>query len=197
MHNLFFNEVPDLPGEIWLPIPNTLDIYHCSNLGRIKRVHVTKQGLVKTQLLKPSVSSAGHLSISLTTSKRYRIAAYMSRIMLMTFSPHPLQDQLEVIHRDCNLLNVSLDNLSWETKSETIIHRNGCTGYRGRRRIKEKEYIKKNGKKAVKAVTVSDIQILQMFEMYSKGISQTQIAKHFNVSQPYVSRVLNHKLRTI
>src|SRR5687767_1478462 len=44
MNNLFFNPIADLPNEEWRPIPDTNDLYHVSNLGRIKRIAVNKQG---------------------------------------------------------------------------------------------------------------------------------------------------------
>lgn len=71
------------------------------------------------KLLKPFRTAKGFLCIRLSNENGRRTFR-VSRLVMLTFNPHPNQDRLVVLLKDGNKDNVSLDNLKWESKSENI-----------------------------------------------------------------------------
>lgn len=90
--------VPDLPGEIWKPFEEK---YEVSSLGRVRYV-------VKDILC--AVHSANENSMSLVNinSKTYRIDELVAKVFL------DLEDDQCVYHKDGDIHNYVLDNLSLE-----------------------------------------------------------------------------------
>lgn len=104
----------DLPGEIWLPIPD-YENYHGSNFGRIKSFKGSKQ-----RILKPSITRYGYLQVFL--SKKSKDKPFeIQRLVAQLFVPNP-ENKLEVNHKDGNKFNNHVSNLEWVTHSENMQH---------------------------------------------------------------------------
>lgn len=103
--------VPDLPNEIWRPIP-TLDGYKASSLGRIKAASkpvVLKGGVVMSneRILKQQSTYQGYLSVIINGSPRF-----VHRLVALAFIPNP--GSLPCVnHKDENKANPKLENLEW------------------------------------------------------------------------------------
>lgn len=106
--------VPDLPNEIWRPIP-TLDGYKASSLGRIKAASkpvVLKGGVVMSneRILKQQSTYQGYLSVTINGSPRF-----VHRLVALAFIPNP--GSLPCVnHKDENPSNNCVENLEWCTQ---------------------------------------------------------------------------------
>lgn len=115
-------EVPDLPGERWLPIPGYVGIYEVSDLGRVRSVPRTvthsdgNESTYRGKLLRPQVSKAGgyhHVQLSLNSVVK---TTHVHRAVMAAFVG-PLPDGLQVCHGDGDPTNNALDNLRYDTPS--------------------------------------------------------------------------------
>jgi len=88
----------------------------------------------------------------------------------------------QACHNDGVKINCRADNLRWgtpvENRADQELH---GTGVRGERHHKAK---------------VSDADLAQVFQWNAEGKTQTEIASRLNVSQAWVSRILNGKRRS-
>lgn len=128
----------DMPGEIWKPIPKYENLYHVSNLGRIKSLErkqyvvdsLGRKGektIAKTKILKQSViRGRKYLSITLCKNATYR-RQFVHRLVLSTFSSNEL-NYPQVDHINTDTFDNRLQNLRWVTAKDnsknpfTILH---------------------------------------------------------------------------
>lgn len=103
----------DLPGEIWLPVPNH-ESYQVSNYGRVKSF----KG--KAKILKPSCLPTGYLFVGLHKGGK-QTKLLIHRLVALTFIPNP-DSKPEVNHIDGHPLNCHVSNLEWCTRSENLSH---------------------------------------------------------------------------
>lgn len=104
----------DLPGEIWLPVPEWEERYHVSTFGRVKSF----KG--KTKILKPSCLPTGYLFVGLHKGGK-QTKLLIHRLVALTFIPNP-DSKPEVNHIDGHPLNCHVSNLEWCTRSENLSH---------------------------------------------------------------------------
>lgn len=99
--------------EYWVPIPGYEDLYHCSNLGRVKSL--ARRGH-KDRILKPQVDKSGYQRVTL-----YRNDGgdkkYTHHIVTETFLG-TLPDGMERRHLNGNPADPRLENLQYGTSSE-------------------------------------------------------------------------------
>lgn len=104
----------NLPGEIWLPVPNHPD-YMISNLGRALSIK-TFSKLLKTD------ESTGYQRVMLCGGNGLMKRYYVHRLVYSTFNPGKDIDNLVINHIDGNGLNNKLDNLEAITQIQNIMH---------------------------------------------------------------------------
>jgi len=100
-----------LNREIWKPIPGFENLYHASNLGRIKTL---KTGLIRTG----HKQYKGYLKVGLY-SNYVKNNYFVYRLVMASFKG---PSQLEVNHLDGNKENNSLSNLEYATALENSRH---------------------------------------------------------------------------
>lgn len=137
------DRIPDLPNEIWYPLPFDPTGYEISNLGRVKSLikivpgrHYRKE----ERILKNGVSAQGYLRVVITQNDR-KITIVIHRT-LWEVAYGDIPENFRVGFLDNNKLNVNLLNLylykakapavqKRETKQQKLIRQR-----RERKRIK-------------------------------------------------------------
>ena len=116
--------------EIWKPLAGYEDSHEASNLGRIRSIDRVinsgsrwgrrpekRKGRVLWQLTNPD----GYQCVRIKKNskvKEYRV----HRLVALTFLGAPLDDSMEVNHKDGNKKNNRVDNLEWVTHRENCIY---------------------------------------------------------------------------
>lgn len=171
-----FNRKTDfrnLDGEIWKPI-NWMDHYEVSNKGRVRSdrrtYDVQNMSFCDYRLIQLDDNGSGYQFV-----KTPKHRAYVHRLVAEAFVPN--RERLsQVDHLDGNKKNNSAVNLEWVTGLENVRRaiRNGqiSSGIGSPRGIFDESDLKR-----IKA-------------LYSKGVSQTEIAKTLGTSLSNVNNVL-------
>ena len=159
--------------EIWKPVKDYEELYQISNLGRIKslpKFHRTSKNYssigywTKEKILKTRINTHGYEMATLC--KNYKIFnASVHRLIAIAFIPNP-ENKPIINHKNGNKIDNRVENLEWVTYSENNNHayetglhdskKNGRTGKRRPLTIKEKEYISKMTKLAMKRPDVQE-----------------------------------------
>lgn len=114
--------IPDLPGEVWLPIPGERDWYRASNLGRVKTLphtHDYANGIKHWhpgKLLEPRLAGR-YYSVELGKGRVKRV----HRLVAAAFIG-PLPDGLQVNHMNGDRFDNRAANLEYVTGSENMQH---------------------------------------------------------------------------
>lgn len=130
--------------EYWKDIPEYEGIYQVSNLGNIRSLdRVSKIGRnLKGRLLKLTQNRFGYLRFTAENLKGIK-TLHVHRVVLLTF--RPINEKLQVNHKDGNKINNKLENLEWCTDSENKIH-----AYKNGLMIAGNEYTKTKIRKNLK-----------------------------------------------
>lgn len=114
--------------EIWKDIEGYDGIYMVSNLGRVKSLPRSCQGLnaSKEIILKQSEDKDGYLLVGLHKNGKSKTVR-VSRIVAKAFIPNP-NEYPDVNHKDENNQNNRVDNLEWCTTQYNLTygHRLDC-----------------------------------------------------------------------
>jgi len=154
--------------EIWKDIPRYVGLYEVSNMGRIKSYK--RKGQPYNRIRKPMMLSNGYRNIDLSKNN-HRSLHKISRIVAEIFIPNP-ENKPCVNHIDGDKLNDNVDNLEWCTYSEN-----------------QKHAYKLGLKKKVAKLNEFQVRVIRKI----KDMTNTEIAKIFNVKQPAISQIKNHK----
>jgi hypothetical protein len=122
---------PDIPegdplqleGEVWKPIifPDHIlkkEVFHISNLGRIKSFKRKKQ---IGKILKPNTSGA-FAFIEVLDDENDKEPFSLHKLAALAFLNKPSLEHLFIIHKDHNQKDFSIQNLQWATKEEKEAH---------------------------------------------------------------------------
>jgi hypothetical protein len=183
-------EAIDLPDEVWNRIDDVND-YFFSNLGRVKRDVLLRNGNRQNILMKPSLYN-GNLSVGLTIGSKNKVRTTVARLILMAFNPHQDQQKLFPAHLDGDVTNNKIQNLKWMTKKEFREHKTKVGHLRPY--LKTKTYMNKRGKIKTRPVVFSDADLNKIKELYNLGISQKKIADMVGATQGYISLVVLNKI---
>lgn len=140
---------------------------------------VTEDGRVfkNTKELSYSINVRGYKILKVTLHGR-QFNKKVHRLVAETFIPNP-NNYSDVNHIDGDKLNNHVSNLEWCTRKYNINH-------------SYKLGLSKTGEYRYNAKLTND-DCSEIFEAHEAGISQRDIAKHYNVSQPTISGILSRK----
>ncbi len=94
--------------------------YQVSNLGRVKSL--VKAYRRTERILKGSPNTTGYILVQLYPQPRERKSLLVHRLVMMTFQPNPVMNELEVNHKDLDITNNSITNLEWVTEQGNKEH---------------------------------------------------------------------------
>jgi hypothetical protein len=173
-------------SEIWKPIEGFSCNYQISNLGRVKRVKETKDG-IKEYLLTPN-SSNRYINIGLFKDSKQKNCK-LHRLIAIAFIPNP-SNKPQVNHINGDKYDNRIENLEWCTCKENVRH-SWDTGLRFFTETQKKSNtLRLKGKKGKDSFcSKSIVSECGKYNFYS----QKEAAIFFGVSDSYMSSMLNGK----
>lgn len=94
--------------------------YQVSNLGRVKSL--VKAYRRTDKILKPSPNSVGYMLVQLYPKPRQRKSFLVHRLVMVTFQPNPVMEELDVNHKDLDINNNQISNLEWVMDKQNSEH---------------------------------------------------------------------------
>jgi hypothetical protein len=167
--------------EIWKDIAGYEGLYQVSNMGQVKtmsRLHREDRPYVKKErVMKPPVNSVGYPQVALYKNKKGVI--YSVHKLVATAFIKRLPEHQVVNHKDGNKQNNLVSNLEWCTYGQNQKHaiRTGLIRLR-------------KGKERIDA-SLSDIQRLEIYNLYLAGGRRVEIAQKYGVVRQTVSNIIN------
>lgn len=136
-------------------------LYQVSSDGKVFSIRTNKH-------LKPQISGRGYLDVTFHCNG-IKIVNRVHRIVAELFIPNP-NNYHDVNHKDGNKFNNQASNLEWCSRTQNLQHAYD-TGLRRKK--------------------ISDNDKSEMIEANLAGISQADIARHYNVSNAIICRIMN------
>lgn len=162
---------------MWKDVVGYEGIYQVSNIGQIKRI-LAAQGAQPNKLLSPTVEGSGYLCVHLYKNRK-TTTHRIHRLVLQAFIGSPPSSKHEARHLDGCRTNNNINNLKWGTRSENVQD----AIKHGTAAIGTKNAGAKFTKKNIKTIRY----------LLSTGMSNTAIAKQFNVSNSIISDIKLNK----
>jgi hypothetical protein len=146
--------------------------YEVSNSGEIRII-------AKNKIISQRTSKDGYKKLNLYDGKLHTRSTH--RVVLEAFKEKPKIKGIQCNHIDGNKLNNYADNLEWCTGSENTKH----------------AYLMGlcNHQKTGKRKKLSNEDVTRILKLLRFRVKQSIIAKHFKISQPYVSEIKRGKKR--
>ena len=104
------DNVENLPGEVWKPIPRTDGKYFASNKGRIKSLYY-----YKAKVLNPFDNGHGYMKVLILGKKRY-----VHSLVALAFLGEPEPGKDTVHHKNANRKDNRIENLCYLSLAENI-----------------------------------------------------------------------------
>lgn len=115
---------------IWKPVKGYEGLYEVSTLGQVRSLPRVKRGkfrkngsqsyhTTKEKLLKPKVAMDGYFTVTLCDKNGSRKFCRVHRIVATAFIDNPYNNEI-VRHKDENILNNCVENLTWVTPRENL-----------------------------------------------------------------------------
>lgn len=160
--------------ETWLPVVGWEIYYEVSDLGRVRRRANSPARYKTEKVLSPKTckredNHKGYKQVTLKNDAMGAKTLYVHRLVCEAFHGASPTAQHQCCHNDGDPHNNHASNLRWDTRAaneaDRILH---GTHNRGERHGMSK---------------LTDVQVLEIKELLSKGYSQRSVAKRFGVSQ--------------
>jgi len=190
--------IPGQTQERWLPIPG-FPGYDVSDQGRV-RSYWRRVGLgpgngskfvldiQSHKILKPGVSKLGYLIVhpKRDDGKRHNITVH--KLVLITFVG-PCPPGMEACHDNGKPANNDLTNLRWDTpkNNQADRHKHGTDYYPG-----PNCPVPQKGE-ANHSAKLTEIQVLEIRNLHTRGFPQVNIAKMFNVHKATINDIVIRK----
>lgn len=165
--------------EVWKDIPGYEGLYQVSNVGRVKSLErkITRSDgrlcTIKEKILKDRIGSSKRPYVALFKERNRKDVMIHVLVALSFIGERPKDYQ--VLHKDGDILNNRLENLSYDTRQQNAIdfYRYGQNG--------------SNGK-----LSIDDV--VEIRKLYKTGnYLQRELSESFGVSQNQISRIVNKK----
>lgn len=165
--------------ETWRDIPDYEGLYQVSTLGRIKSLErkiIRSNGRVftiKEKILKDRIGNSKRPYVALFKDQKRKDVMVHTLVALAFIGERPKDYQ--VLHKDGDILNNRLENLSYDTRQQNAIdfYRYGQNG--------------SNGK-------LSTDDVVKIRKLYKSGdYLQRELSDLFGVTQNQTSRIVNKK----
>lgn len=166
--------------EVWVAIKG-FDFYEVSNFGRVRNLIYRGSSVKKNvQVLKPYVTKAGYLRVSLSKDKKcyYKL---VHRLVALAFLDNS-ENKPFVDHKDNNTVNAHVNNLQWATPKEN----NQMAFDRGRNPVKS--WLGKSGAEHNKSKKVRCDTLAIIFG------SASEAARELGMQQSSISKVCRGEL---
>lgn len=157
----------------WRPVPGFEEHYAVSDEGQVKRIGAPGRGTRPGAVLRYRYTTAGYPTFMACVECETHVVSIHRAVMIAFNSPPPFPEA-EVNHKDGVRANCHKDNLEWVTSSQNKIHAYQ-TGMRTRKLTEEQ---------------ISEIRTLYG----SGGVSQTELAHSYGVSQRMVSMIVRKEI---
>lgn len=168
--------------EEWRPVVGFEGLYEVSDKGRVKSLARIVKGKIGTtkrlkgKILRPKISNR-YQRVWLCRDGFKKIYG-IHRLVAQAFIPNP-QNKPQVNHIDANPANNFVSNLEWVTISENVAHA-----------VKIGNKVGLRGEDSPSA-KLTNLQRLEVRELYRSGHKQSKIAKAYGISQSAVSFIVN------
>ncbi len=152
-----------ITSEEWRDIPD-FPRYQASSLGQIKSFCG-----IQSRILSPNIGSRGYCKVRITHKSGRIVSQNVNILVLAAFhGPKPF---LKAVcrHKDGNKLNNREDNLLWGTYQDNL---HDAVGHGTRVKV------------------MFPKQVDQVIAMDAAGILRSEIAEHFGVTRPQITKVL-------
>jgi hypothetical protein len=160
--------------EVWKDIPGYEGKYQASNLGRIRsldRPRFKGRVLKHDKRLSSKDRKRAYYTICFSVDG-FTKYEYVHRCIAKTFVENP-ENKSEVNHINGDKLNNAVSNLEWINRKDNCKH--------------SRSVLRKRGK----SLTVD--QVLEIIELYGKGMMMKDIAKLYKIRKLTVGEILNEK----
>lgn len=167
----------------WKSISGLNDKFSININGKIKRnkhplkINNHPKNKIRSypeRILKPDICN-GYYRIALWWGNKIIMRDYLHRIIAKEFIPNPNQYKY-INHKDGNKLNNSLENLEWCTATHNACHakNNGLNNNRLENHANAK---------------LTNIEVSFIKEMFSLGVSDSDIAEAYNCSRGTINSI--------
>ncbi len=156
--------------EKWKDVVGYEGRYEVSDRGRVRSLKYNRQQFSK--VLQPRTHDQGYLGVCLCADGKTRQQFIHALVLSAFVGPRPRGFCCD--HRDGNRANNAVGNLEWVTYSENA--------FRGVRTCGEKNHHAKMTK--AKVITIRKLHA-------QGGITQRELARQCEVSQPSISRIVS------
>lgn len=160
--------------EEWREIPGSEGRYEVSDQGRVRSYRYHKQWHTEPLYLSTFVSNLGYVYQRLYIAGTDKNHGVHRLVMLAFVGP----SELEVNHKDGNRQNNHISNLEYMTHRENTRHAFHVLG--------------RKGGQPAKPETDRDREIRALV---ASGVSQHEVARRYEISQPYVSYIVRMMVR--
>lgn len=173
--------------ELWKPIPFTKNIYSASNLGRIRRNYYFKGKRAKDGIIKPRLFD-GYLRVNLSIEGKHTTKTVHFLVANAFLGDIP--SYLNINHKNGNKQDNSIDNLEYITITENNRHAFNI----GLIPTKDRHYSVKSKREHFHHLSkLTKQDILNIRHLASKGVSQRQLAKEYQVNKNAISQIIHRK----
>lgn len=171
--------------EIWKDIEGYPG-YQVSNMGRVKSL--VKAYRREEKILKGSPNTTGYILVQLYPEPCKRKSLLVHRLVMMTFQPNPVTDELEVNHKDLDTTNNKMSNLEWVTEKENKEH-----FYRSDKARQRDMKLPKGGEQHLSKLTNEQVIEIRRLWDSEEVTNKTALGRLFGVKEGAIRLILSNQ----
>lgn len=161
--------------------------YEVSTLGRVKSL--VKAYRRQEIILKGSLNTTGYILVQLYPIPRKRKSLLVHRLVMLTFQPNPMMDELEVNHKDLDTTNNKMSNLEWVTQRENKDHYLASDKFK----TAVRENIPKGEDQHLSKLTNEQVIEIRRLWDIQEVTNKTTLGKMFGVKEGAIRQILSNQ----